>query len=119
MSGYEWTDDALCATYWSDAPWVGSRHVDPVLRAICIHACPVRRHCALLALGIAEHGRVKVVGLWAGVHLPHTRGREEALAELRRIVERGSATDCGPGSHRVTGEVSAVAGGHSVSRVSI
>ncbi|GGB46024.1 hypothetical protein GCM10011489_36780 [Gordonia jinhuaensis] len=64
----------------------GNRRVSRVdmerVAAVC-RQCPIRRHCAELALGIEDD----VVGVWAGVLVPATprAGRQQALDRLRDI----------------------------------
>lgn len=91
MNPHEWIDRALCATTWPDAPWVSDGRADPSLLSVCIHACPVRRECARTALQVADQHPAGLSGIWAGVSVRTSDRRGDAMAELRRIAESGSA----------------------------
>jgi hypothetical protein len=88
MSDYEWTDDAVCATIFPDAPWVSGGRADPELLGICIRACPVRRDCARTALDFEVQHPAALTGIWAGVNVRPTIGRAESMTRLLRIAGR-------------------------------
>jgi hypothetical protein len=48
--------------------------------------CQVRTECAMTALVLLE-GRQRVFGVWGGVPVDITRGRQRAVQQLRAVVQ--------------------------------